>query len=132
MNIAVEPRASAAAAVPGVRPRTGGNIIEIAHLEKIFTTVRNERIHALNDISLRWMLRKAIAAGLPMQTDCVGTGCARVNIDGKIGENFDKILSRPREPKPDDRFHYTVSNRPRHVNPPDPCTRETELAESQI
>jgi NitT/TauT family transport system ATP-binding protein len=27
-------------------------IIEIAHLEKVFVTVRNERIHALNDISL--------------------------------------------------------------------------------
>jgi NitT/TauT family transport system ATP-binding protein len=27
-------------------------IIEIAHLDKIFVTVRNERIHALNDISL--------------------------------------------------------------------------------
>jgi len=88
--------------------------------------------HALNDITLRWMLRKAIATGLPMQTDCVGTGCARVNVDGRIGENFDKILSRPREPKADDRFHYTVANRANHVNPPDPCTRETELAESQI
>jgi hypothetical protein len=50
--------------------------------------------HALNDITLRWMLRKAIATGLPMQTDCVGTGCTRVNVDGRIGENFDKILSR--------------------------------------
>jgi len=88
--------------------------------------------HALNDITLRWMLRKAIATGLPMQTDCVGTGCARVNVDGRIGENFDKILSRAREPKADDRFHYTVANRANHVNPPDPCTRETELAESQI
>ena len=27
-------------------------MIEVAHLEKIFTTVRHERIHALNDISL--------------------------------------------------------------------------------
>jgi hypothetical protein len=88
--------------------------------------------HALNDITLRWMLRKAIATGLPMQADCVGTGCTRVNVDGRIGENFDKILSRPREPKADDRFHYTVANRANHVNPPDPCTRETELAESQI
>jgi len=88
--------------------------------------------HALNDITLRWMLRKAIATGLPMQTDCVGTGCTRVNVDGRIGEIFDKILSRAREPKADDRFHYTVANRANHVNPPDPCTRETELAESQI
>ena len=87
--------------------------------------------HALNDITLRWMLRKAIASGLPMKTDCVATGCARTNVDGRIGENFDKVLSRPREPKADDTFHYTVATRPGHVNPPDPCTRETELMESQ-
>jgi len=88
--------------------------------------------HALNDISLRWMLRKALATGLPMATDCVGTGCGRANIDGKIGENFDKVLSRPREPKSDDRFHYTVAIRSKHVNPPDPCTRETEITEAQL
>jgi uncharacterized protein (DUF2235 family) len=87
---------------------------------------------ALNDISLRWMLRKAIASGLPMAANCVETGCTRLDIEGKIGENFDKILSRAREPKPDDRYHYTVALRARHVNPPDPCTRETELAESQV
>jgi uncharacterized protein (DUF2235 family) len=88
--------------------------------------------HALNDITLRWMLRKAIACGLPMATDCVSTSCTRINLDGKIGENFDKILSRPREPKDGDRYHYTVSTRLKHVNPPDPCTRETEIFESQI
>ena len=82
--------------------------------------------HALNDITLRWMLRKAIATGLPMATDCIGTSCTRVDIDGKIGQNFDKILSRPREPRADDQFHYTIATRPHHVNPPDPCTRETE------
>jgi NitT/TauT family transport system ATP-binding protein len=32
--------------------RTGAPVIEVAGLEKIFTTVRNERIHALHDISL--------------------------------------------------------------------------------
>ncbi len=37
--------------------------------------------------------------GCPWSTDCVGTGCTRINVDGKIGENFDKILSRAREPK---------------------------------
>jgi uncharacterized protein (DUF2235 family) len=87
--------------------------------------------HALNDITLRWMLRKAIASGLPMAADCIGTSCKRINIDGKIGDNFDPIRNRPREPKPDDRFHYTVTTRPKHVNPPDPCTRETELLENQ-
>jgi uncharacterized protein (DUF2235 family) len=88
--------------------------------------------HALNDISLRWMLRKAIATGLPMKADCVNTSCGRALVDGKIGENFDKILSSARKPKTDDRFHYTVATRPRHVNPPDPCTRESELNESEM
>ena len=87
--------------------------------------------HALNDITLRWMLRKAIATGLPMATDCVGTSCKRIDVGGRIGDNFDKILSRPREPKQDDSFHYTVAERTGCVNPPDPCTRETELLESQ-
>jgi NitT/TauT family transport system ATP-binding protein len=27
-------------------------VIEVSHLEKVFTTIRNERVHALNDISL--------------------------------------------------------------------------------
>jgi hypothetical protein len=85
--------------------------------------------HALNDITLRWMLRKAIASGLPMAADCVDTSCTRIDVEGKISENFDKLLSRAREPKPDDRFHYTVATRPRCVNPPDPCARETELTE---
>ncbi len=87
--------------------------------------------HALNDITLRWMLRKAIASGLPMATDCVGTSCTRASIDGRIGDNFDPIRNRPREPKPGDRFHYTVATRSKHVNPPDPCMRETETLETQ-
>jgi len=85
--------------------------------------------HALNDIALRWMLHKAIASGLPMASDCVGTSCTRVDVNGKISDNFDPVLARPREPGKDDRFHYTVAARPGHVNPPDPCTRETEPLE---
>jgi uncharacterized protein (DUF2235 family) len=88
--------------------------------------------HALNDITLRWMLRKAMATGLPMAPDCVTTGCARADITGKIGENFDPIHNRAREPKEGDRYHYTVAGRPKHVNPPDPCTRETEVNETQM
>lgn len=87
--------------------------------------------HALNDITLRWMLHKAIATGLPMKADCVGSSCTRADLDAKIGANFDKILSRPREPKPGDHYHYSVSARPRHVNPPDPCERETEALERE-
>jgi hypothetical protein len=87
--------------------------------------------HALNDIALRWMLSKAIVSGLPMVADCIATSCKRASVDGKISENFDPIRNRPREPKADDRFHYTVAARPKCVNPPDPCTRETELLETQ-
>jgi len=88
--------------------------------------------HALNDITLRWMLRKAIVSGLPMAPDCIVTSCARASIDGKVGDNFDPIRNRAREPKADDLFHYTVATRQKHVNPPDPCTRETELLEAQM
>jgi hypothetical protein len=88
--------------------------------------------HALNDITLRWMLHKAIVSGLPMTTDCISTGCARVDLDGKISENFDPIHNRAREPKADDRYHYTVAMRAKCVNPPDPCGRETVLTEAQL
>jgi uncharacterized protein (DUF2235 family) len=88
--------------------------------------------HALNDITLRWMLHKAMACGLPMKTDCVATSCTRANVDGKIAANFDPIRNRAREPKEGDMYHYTVATRSRHVNPPDPCTRETEALETQL
>jgi uncharacterized protein (DUF2235 family) len=86
---------------------------------------------ALNDITLRWMLHKATVAKLPMAVNCIGTSCARADVDGRIGDNFDPIRNRSREPKPGDRYHYTVLARAKHVNPPDPCDRETELTETQ-
>ena len=88
--------------------------------------------HALNDITLRWMLRKAIASGLPMAADCVGTSCTRVDVNGRISTNFDPLHGRAREPKPGDWYHYTVAARTGCVNPPDPCTRETEAHENEI
>jgi uncharacterized protein (DUF2235 family) len=88
--------------------------------------------HALNDITLRWMLRKAIATGLPMAPDSVATSCGRADVTGKISENFDPIHNRAREPKPGDKYHYTVAARPKCVNPPDPCERETEVSETQV
>ena len=88
--------------------------------------------HALNDITLRWMLNKAIATGLPIAPNAIATACTRVDVNGKIGENFDPIRNRAREPKAGDFYHYTVAMRPKCVNPPDPCDRETELTEAQI
>jgi hypothetical protein len=78
------------------------------------------------------MLHKAMASGLPMLPDCIGTTCMRANVDGKIGDNFDPIRNRAREPKEGDSYHYTVAARARHVNPPDPCTRETEQLEIKV
>jgi hypothetical protein len=66
-----------------------------------------------------------------MKTECIATSCARVDVDGKISGNFDPIHNRAREPKAGDRFHYTVALRQKHVNPPDPCTRESELDETR-
>jgi len=88
--------------------------------------------HALNDITLRWMLRKAIASGLPIAPESIATSCKAASVDGKIGDNFDPIRNRAREYKADDFFHYTVGMRQKHVNPPDPCTRETEVLEAQM
>ncbi len=85
--------------------------------------------HALNDITLRWMLNKAIVTKLPMAPKCIDTSCTRVDHAGKISGNFDLIHNRSREPKSGYRYHYTVLMRAKHVNPPDPCDRETELSE---
>jgi NitT/TauT family transport system ATP-binding protein len=43
---------TASRSVSSAVPVPASPIIDIAHLEKVFVTVRNERIHALNDISL--------------------------------------------------------------------------------
>jgi uncharacterized protein (DUF2235 family) len=88
--------------------------------------------HALNDITLRWMLNKAIASGLPIAPNAIATSCARASVDGQISHNFDPVHNRAREPKAGDSFHYTVASRPKCVNPPDPCTRETEALEAQF
>src|SRR5262245_3439048 len=82
--------------------------------------------HALNDITLRWMLHKAQVTKLPVAPDAIARGCARADGAGKIDDNFDLIENRAREPKPGDRYHYTVASRTKCVNPPDPCDRETE------
>ena len=52
MNIAVAGHTAPSLPV-GSRPADAArSIIEVSHVEKVFVTVRNERIHALNDISL--------------------------------------------------------------------------------
>jgi hypothetical protein len=84
---------------------------------------------SLNELSLRWMLRKAIANGLPILAKSIESSCARANANGRIGDNFDPIRNRQREPAADDHFHYSVIERPKHVNPPAHSERETEELE---
>jgi hypothetical protein len=78
-----------------------------------------------------WILHIALSSGLPMTGECFVCSCLRANADGKIGDNFDLLHNRSREPKQGDLYHYTVAARARHVNPPDPCARETELLEAR-
>jgi uncharacterized protein (DUF2235 family) len=84
---------------------------------------------ALNDITMRWMLSKALALKLPLATDCIGSSCTSAKPSAVIGENLDPIANRPRSIGAGDRIHYTVTPRAAHVNPPDSCGRETEAAE---
>ena len=88
--------------------------------------------HALNDITLRWMLRKAIATGLPMVADCIGDRAARAPISTARSATT-SIPSRIARASPRPTTGFTTRWRcaPKHVNPPDPCTRETELLEGQ-
>jgi hypothetical protein len=82
----------------------------------------------LNDIALRWMLHKALAVDVPLAPDCIGA-CAQANEDAPVGENLDPLTNRPRTLSLGDRIHYSVGDRPGHVNPPLGGARETETTE---
>jgi len=54
-------------------PAAGPAMIEVAHLEKVFVTVRNERVHALHDISLAVHEREFVTVVGP-------SGCGKTTI----------------------------------------------------
>ena len=85
--------------------------------------------HGLNDITMRWMLRKAIAVGLPLPagSDMANTGAW--NADGAIGTNFDVLEPITRAVGKTDRMHYSVSTRPKCVGPLEGCPQETTQLE---
>jgi NitT/TauT family transport system ATP-binding protein len=66
MNVEAASRIGAAARAPVP-------IIDIAHLEKVFVTVRNERIHALSDISLSVREREFVTVVGP-------SGCGKTTL----------------------------------------------------
>jgi uncharacterized protein (DUF2235 family) len=71
----------------------------------------------LNNIALRWMLKKARTVGCPINRDALAALDALVDPQASIGRNLDPITNRPRDVRATDRAHYTVSPRPEHNNP---------------
>lgn len=83
----------------------------------------------LSTITLRWMLRKAIDAGLPIKETAVADHDSLIDPEAPLHPPKDFIPNEYRGFLNGDRFHYTVKARPGHNNPPDGCARETEADE---
>lgn len=87
--------------------------------------------HALNDITLRWMLYKALGCALPLPGGCVGASCTAVNAAGAVSGTKDPFKDHAREVLATDRAHYTVTDREGCVNPPAGVVRESEDSEQR-
>lgn len=89
---------------------------------------------ALNNISLRWMMKKAIAVGLSIKREVLLALDAEIDTSAEISRNLDPIKNKPRGVGSGDRIHYTVSYRPgnEHVNPPRDALIETKEDEANI
>jgi len=83
----------------------------------------------LNNIAFKWMLKKAVIVGLPIQSEAIAGLTTPIDPAAKISRNFDPIEDAPRRIKSKFRMHYTVSPRKDHVNPPADCPVETEAQE---
>lgn len=86
----------------------------------------------LNNIALRWMLRKAAAGGVPV--DRAAADGLKVDPNAELREPKDLVENILRKTQPGDRFHYSVAARPggRCNNPPENCPRETEDVERRL
>ena len=86
----------------------------------------------LNNIALRWMLHKAILAGLPIKAGIVDT--LETDPEAAIQPaGFDPVKDPFRVLQAGDRIHYSVSSRAEgeHSNPPESMPRESEQAERE-
>ncbi len=84
----------------------------------------------LNDITLRWMLSKAIAVGLPIKPGVISS----LDIDPEApikSAGFDPLKDPFRTVLDRDRVHYTVKARAGHNNPQASAPRESEVDESE-
>lgn len=86
----------------------------------------------LNAISLRWMLRKALACGLPIAPGADAEAGQRADAGAPIGRHRRAGRRHVRKPRPGERVHYTVRARPQHVNPPPGHAVETEAGERVV
>jgi len=80
----------------------------------------------LSDITLRWMLEKARAAGLPIPAATIPTWPSPVTAMPQPALNLPLEI---REIGDADRCHYSVSPLDRWCNPPSTCVRETAADE---
>jgi uncharacterized protein (DUF2235 family) len=85
----------------------------------------------LSYIALRWMLRKARAAGLPIKDAIITSRDPRIDPTAALRLAKDLIPNEHRGFLKGDRLHYTVTERPGHNNPPGELLRETEQAEAE-
>lgn len=83
----------------------------------------------LSNISLRWMLRKAIDAGLPISDTAIAAHEQDINPEALLHPPKDFIPNEYRAFLKGDRFHYAVTARLNHNNPPDDYEHETEANE---
>ena len=83
----------------------------------------------LNNIALRWMLRKAAAVGVPVDTTLAET--LQVDPTGRISHNKDPHLDPFRPVRAQDWGHYTITIRKEELaqNLPQTCLRETDELE---
>jgi Uncharacterized alpha/beta hydrolase domain (DUF2235) len=80
----------------------------------------------LNDITLKWMMKKAKAAGLPIADEDISS--LKPNPAAAVMQDH-KLPLKVRLISAIDRRHYTVSPEDGCINPPNTCSVETEADE---
>lgn len=83
----------------------------------------------LSSIALRWMLRKAVAAGLPIKDTAIASHEDQINPEAPLRPPRDLIPNEYRGFLNGDLFHYRVEERANHNNPPADCAHESEESE---
>jgi uncharacterized protein (DUF2235 family) len=86
----------------------------------------------LNNITLRWMARKALLAGVPLDPSKIPAD-SDINANADLKEPLDPVAEGHRTLRFDDRIHYSVAPREggRYMNPPASHPRETADDELQ-